>query len=92
MRIELPQLNKSIEAKKEDSLFKNLKDAEVPIASSCKGDGVCGKCVVRLEKGSLPPANALELALQKKYALDPDQRISCQCLITEDIAISTSYW
>lgn len=90
--MELPQLNKIIETEKGANLFKTLKDAGVPIASSCKGDGVCGKCVIRLEKGSLPEANTLELNLHKKYSLEPDQRISCQTYMIEDIRISTTYW
>ncbi|MCC6138561.1 MAG: (2Fe-2S)-binding protein [Bdellovibrionaceae bacterium] len=92
MKVELPQLNKILTAEKDANLFKTLKEAQVPIASSCKGDGVCGKCVVRVESGTLPPPGTLELTLMDKYKLDHDQRISCQCAITSDLKLSTTYW
>lgn len=92
MKVELPQLNKVVTVEKGANLFKALKDAELPIASSCKGDGVCGKCVVRVDHGTLAVPTALELTLIDKYKLDKNQRISCQCAVTSDLKISTTYW
>lgn len=92
MRIELPQLNKIIDAEKGANLFKTLKENGVPIASSCNGDGVCGKCVVHIEKGELAKPNPLEITLQQKYKLESGQRISCQCAIMSDLKIKTTYW
>lgn len=92
MRIELPQLNKTLQSEKGANLFKTLKDAGVPIASSCNGDGVCGKCVILVEKGLLLAPNAVEQKLQEKYDLESGQRISCQCTVVSDIRITTTYW
>lgn len=92
MRIELPQLNKTLDVEKGENLFKALKTNGAPIASSCNGDGVCGKCVVTVDQGQLAAPNTLELTLIEKYKLTELQRISCQCAVTSDLKISTSYW
>lgn len=92
MKINLPQLNKVIDVEKDANLFRTLKEAQVPIASSCNGDGVCGKCIVNVITGHLPSPNTLELSLIEKYNLDKGQRISCQCHVVSDIKITTGYW
>ncbi len=92
MRILLPQLNKSVDVEKGTSLFTALKTARVPLASSCNGEGICNKCIVRLVAGSLAEPNALEQKLIEKFELEADQRISCQCTVTTDLTLTTTYW
>ena len=96
MIIQLPQLNKSLSCKKGENLFRFLRAHQVPVASSCKGEGVCGKCVVQVVRGreNLSPPSQLENKLYEKYELREDQRISCQSNVVGDgeIEIRTSYW
>ena len=92
MLIRLPQLNISFEAEKDSSLFKNLKQAGVPIASSCNGDGICGKCIVVIEDGQVSPPTDLEKKLIDKIPLSPQERLSCQCTATSTLTLKTSYW
>jgi len=94
MTIRLPQLSKTLSANKGDNLFQTLRAQGVPVASSCKGDGVCGKCVVSVVAGAenLSPVTELESRLFEKYQYSPPQRISCQCTIQGDVELRTTYW
>ena len=45
------KLNKSIELDQDKSLIQLLRDNDIPIASSCLGDGVCKWCKVQILAG-----------------------------------------
>ncbi len=94
MKISLPQLNKTLEGNPEESLFQILRKNDIPVASSCLGDGVCGKCRLKIEAGieNLSPVEPLEAKLIEKYQLLPSQRISCQCSVHGDVTVTSSYW
>jgi ferredoxin, 2Fe-2S len=94
MKIELPQLNKTFDAPQGENVFHFLRAQQVAVASSCKGDGICGKCVVQVPKGleNLSPATDLELKLREKYNLRADQRLTCQSRILGDVELRTTYW
>ena len=68
--------------------------ANVPVASSCHGDGVCAKCRVRVVAGTenLSPAEPLETRLRERHRYPPDLRVSCQSRVLGDVTIDTSYW
>ena len=76
----------------------NLMDALIqsglPVASSCRGDGICGKCKVRILKGpdNLSPMEELEMQTQEKQGVESQHRLSCQAQVLEDITIDTDYW
>ena len=75
-------------------LMKGLLTGNMPVASSCHGDGVCGKCMVKVISGAenLTKRDALELEILKKNKAPPDGRISCQCQVIGDVCVDTSYW
>lgn len=91
--IRVPQLQKQIEVPVGTNLMKALQGAQIPVASSCLGDGVCAKCRVRVSHPeALSKPNATEEFLQQKFKLQPLQRISCQSEVQDDIEVETSYW
>lgn len=94
MKISLPQLHKTLEVHGEESLFQILRKNDIPVASSCLGDGVCGKCRLQIIKGAenLSPIDPLEKKLIEKYQLPSDQRISCQCTVRGDMTVASTYW
>ena len=77
-----------------ENLMQALQQHDVPVASSCHGEGVCRKCVVTVVEGfqNLTPATLLELDLAERSPINPDQRISCQAQVKDDIKIDTGYW
>lgn len=54
----------------------------IKINAECGGNGTCGKCIVRVEKGidNLSPVNNLE----KKFSLSNNERLACQARIIKD--------
>ncbi|OYZ23027.1 MAG: hypothetical protein B7Y39_06600 [Bdellovibrio sp. 28-41-41] len=79
---------------KNKSLMSLLLEANRPVASSCKGDGICGKCRVRVLNGqsNLSPQTELEIKTKSKNNVDESERLSCQTHVLGDITIDTSYW
>lgn len=86
--------NKAIEVVSDKTLMSMLLENNIPVASSCHGEGVCGKCKLNILQGaenlSLP--TELELILTTKYQLTLGQRISCQTYVNGDVTIDATYW
>ncbi|MFN7729223.1 MAG: 2Fe-2S iron-sulfur cluster-binding protein [Bdellovibrio sp.] len=77
------------------NLMQVLLGAEVPVASSCHGDGVCGKCRLEIVQGaeSLSARNEAEEFLAERFGLKKNQRVSCQVVVgTQDLIIDATYW
>lgn len=72
----------------------SLLDADIPVASSCNGDGVCAKCKVTIIEGAenLSIENEIENFLKQKISIPAHTRISCQTIVNGDITIDTTYW
>lgn len=77
-----------------ENLMKALLAADVPVASSCHGDGVCAKCRLQISEGlgNLSAPTEAEIFLKEKFTLAKDIRISCQTQVLGDIEIDASYW
>lgn len=70
-----------------------LLENDVPVASSCNGDGICGKCKVQVNsKTPINPLTQAEEALLKRDLINPNQRLSCQITLEQDVEVSTTYW
>ena len=76
------------------NLMQSLLKAGIPVASSCYGDGVCGKCRLEIVEGAenLNPVGDLEQILRGRLRLDKSLRISCQSTVMGDITVDASYW
>lgn len=72
----------------------SLLDAGLPVASSCGGEGVCGKCKIRVVTGAqnLLPPNEVELYLREMHDIPLDSRVSCQTEVVDDIEVDAGYW
>jgi len=94
MKLKIPQLHKILNISGQDSLYKILRQNDIPVASSCLGDGVCGKCRLTMSEGAkhLLPPNAVEQKLIDKYQLQPTERISCQIIPSSDLTVTSKYW
>jgi len=79
----------------DQSIFEALRESNQPIASSCLGVAVCGRCLVRVKSGieSLSPVDAVERRILLAEQADPDQRLACQSYVTAPgVVLSTDYW
>lgn len=76
-------------------LMEALLAAGLPVASSCRGDGVCTKCrlhVRDLEPQATSPITQHEKGLLDRIGAEPDERISCQTEIHGLIEVDAAYW
>lgn len=76
--------DRKVEAVKGTNLIRVAMDAGIHINASCGGEGVCGKCRIRVEQGELAEGiterlNADDIA--KGY------RLACRAQVSEDVAI-----
>ena len=88
--IKVPQKNKILSVEIGKNLMDALIENDLPVASSCHGEGVCSKCfVVVSPKGE---HTDLEIKTLEKNKLDLSKRLCCQVFVTEDIVVETTYW
>ena len=93
-KIQFLKNNRTIIASSDKTLMTMLLENNIPVASSCHGDGVCGKCKLNILNGSgnLSQPTELELILAAKYELNSRQRISCQTFVNGDVTVDATYW
>lgn len=89
-RITIPQKNLSIDAPTGSQLMQVLLDHQIPVASSCKGDGICSKCAMTVTPQGSP--SKLEIETLQRNKKDLTLRLSCQIKVDEDLTVSTTYW
>ncbi|RYZ72061.1 MAG: (2Fe-2S)-binding protein [Proteobacteria bacterium] len=84
----------TLEVEAGTNLMEALLAAGLPVASSCRGDGVCAKCRIEIVEGAknLSPETELETFLRERHSIPKNQRVSCQTQIQGDITVTTSYW
>ena len=92
--ITLTKSQKKIEVESGKILMQALLEAEVPVASSCNGDGVCAKCKLVIVQGAhgLSAENETEAFLREKFDLKKSERISCQTQVLKDVEVDAAYW
>ena len=87
-------LQRSDEARKDETLLDVARRAGVPLGNSCGGIGVCARCCVRIVAGAenLSPATDIESRVAAQRALSPNERLACQTIVGGDCEITTTYW
>ena len=83
-KVEFLPHNKIIEVEEGSLLIKAAMDAGVHINASCGGEGVCGKCRVRVENGSV--AHGISEKLDKSD-LEQGYRLACLARVEGDVTI-----
>lgn len=81
-------------AESDKTIFSVLRKNNIPIGSSCGGDGICDKCRVTIMDGknNLSEMNEAELRLRNEHSFEHDERVACQTKIHGDVMITTGYW
>jgi uncharacterized 2Fe-2S/4Fe-4S cluster protein (DUF4445 family) len=76
--------NVSLEVPPGTSVIQAALDAGVHINASCGGEGVCGKCRVRIEAGSLEGGVSEKLSAED---VQSGYRLACQSAVTADVTV-----
>ncbi|MBC7741049.1 MAG: 2Fe-2S iron-sulfur cluster binding domain-containing protein [Bdellovibrionaceae bacterium] len=90
-KITVPQKKMTFDAPTGESLMLSLQAHGIPVASSCLGDGICGKCRVKIV-GDLAAPSDLETETLLRNKCSPENRLACQVQIMTDLIVETTYW
>jgi adenylate cyclase len=75
------------------SLLDAARSAGLPLAGACRGDGLCGRCGVRVSSaGELPPESQRETRAKRRNRVAPELRLACQLTPTCDVEVTAAYW
>lgn len=75
------------EVKKEKTLLEVAEKLELPIKSTCGGNGKCGKCVVKIVEGALPEPTKAERKHLGDEKLEQGYRLACEVTINENCKV-----
>lgn len=87
--------DRAIEGASGESLFDALRSANQPIASSCAGQLVCGRCIVRVVAGAdyLSEMDEEERSVLLRESAGPDDRLACRAVPQRPgVVLCTGYW
>lgn len=75
-------------------LIDAVRGANLPIASACRGDGLCGRCGVAIlaGHGAVEAETAEETRCKARNRIDPRLRLACQVRVRADLSITAPYW
>jgi ferredoxin len=76
------------------TLLEAARRAGVPVARACGGDGLCGRCGLRVLAGGdwlAPPGPEEELAKRRNRAAR-ELRLACQVELRGPIEVTAAYW
>ena len=74
-------------------LFSALRRGGLPIASSCTGRVVCGRCIVDVLAGDPGEAGEEERAVLTREGASPGQRLACRLLPHgPGLIVTAGYW
>lgn len=92
--ITLHPSGKTITAEHGESIFAALRRNDVPIGSSCAGDGVCDKCRVLVLRGAERLSNPSDAERRHffEHGVTDGERLACQTVVIGDVTITTGYW
>jgi len=93
-QIKFAKSGEIIEVEVGANLMHSLLESGRPVASSCGGDAVCGKCHIKIIEGAsnLSPESDEEKDLKEINEIHKSERISCQTQVLGPITVDASYW
>jgi 2Fe-2S ferredoxin len=93
-RVTFQPSGKQFDVRRGGSLLRAAVRARMHLGRSCRGDGACGACRVRVLAGGdgLSPPTSDEARLARRRPLAADERYACQARVFGDVTVTTSYW
>lgn len=87
-----PPGNSVIDVPSGTRLIEAIRRANLPIASSCGDELVCGKCGVRILEGQVTREAAIERDAKARNRVPSDQRLACVIRVHRDLVVTADYW
>lgn len=76
------------------SLLEAARRAELPVASACGADGVCGRCGLEILAGgdSIEAETERERDIKHRNRIETSLRLSCRVSVSHDLTVTAPYW
>ena len=94
VQVRFPKQGRSVCVPAGTLLIDAVRSANLPIASACRSDGLCGRCGVAIlaaarEIGAETPD---ETRTKQRNRIDPHLRLACRIRVCADLAVAAPYW
>jgi len=76
------------------SLLEAARSAELPMASACGADGLCGRCGLKVLAGAehLSEEREPEARAKERNRIPGELRLACQATLSGPVEVTASYW
>jgi 2Fe-2S ferredoxin len=76
------------------SLLEAAREAGLPVAQTCTGEGICARCGMQIVEGGedLAAESPGETDAKTRNRIDGRLRLSCLLLADRDLTVTAPYW
>lgn len=76
------------------TLLQAADQADMPVGRSCRAEGICGRCGLRILSGAenVSRETPLEAKVKAANRVEPGLRLSCQARIEGPVTATADYW
>ena len=85
---------RSVRARPGTSLLEAAREAGLPVAQTCTGEGICARCGMEILEGGadLAPESARETRAKARNRIDAGLRLACLVQADRDLTVTAPYW
>ena len=94
-RVRFEPFGRQVDVPRGRRLYDLATQLKLPLAASCGGEGICGRCGVRVYPSgqeALSPERPAETARKTANRIDPGLRLACLTVARGDVVVTTDYW
>jgi ferredoxin len=94
VRVRFPKQGRSVCVPSGTLLIDAVRSADLPIASACRADGLCGRCGVAILAGAgeVTAETPEESRSKERNRIDPRLRLACRIRVCADLSVAAPYW
>ena len=94
VQVRFPTQGRSVCVPAGTLLIDAVRGADLPIASACRGDGLCGRCGVAVLAGAtgIGAETPEESRAKQRNRIDPRLRLACRIRVCADLSVTAPYW
>ena len=94
-RVRFEPFGRHVDVPRGRRIYDLAQQLDLPLAAACGGEGICGRCGVRVHTtapDALSPERPKETARKAANRVDPDLRLACLTVARGDLVVTTDYW
>ena len=94
VQVRFPTQGRSVSVPSGTLLIDAVRTANLPIASACRADGLCGRCGIAILAGAeeVAPETPDESRAKQRNRIDARLRLACRIRVCADVSVAAPYW